>query len=421
MPTTLTTLFFLSIFIAPEITPEWIDQFNQRTNEQLDQNFEYSISRIDSAIILSQRINYTYGEAYALYQKGYLMNESNESGKALIANLTSLRLLEILEDADAIETRIRLHINTGLILHKHFKYDEAILHYNEGLEIAIANGLDAWQSELYYKIGYSYKKQGNLNESIDWFKRAYENSVNLNDDYILVNSLNMLGLAFSTNGSYEKAREYFQLVLDHEYKTVSESKYFGKAYHNIANSFLSQDNFELAEANFNKALVYKNQRNRVSEVFLTKLDLANMYFLSGDLEKSYSLANSCASVYSQLKNSPDNYKLYSLLRKIEFKQGNYRKAETYATTYEKENQKFLHQQQELIQIRDQFKMDILTASYFSELDREKQISELTSAIYFIILFIFIGFIIWKIRQLYVKRMLERELRTAIQDFNLDDL
>ena len=66
-------------------------------------------------------------------------------------------------------------------------------------------------------------------------------------------------------------------------------------------------------------------------------------------------------------------------------------------------------------------MDILTTSYFSELNREKQIAQLWDAIYYILLFIFIGFTIWKVRQLYMKRMLEKELRTAIQDFNLDDL
>ncbi len=170
-----------------------------------------------------------------------------------------------------------------------------------------------------------------------------------------------------------------------------------------------------------KSLDVKLQRNKVKEVFITQLDFAELYFANGDIEQAEELAYACETIYPQLKKTPVNYKLYSLLRKIDYKKGNYEQAEKYAVAYETENQAFLDRQSELIQIRDQFKMDILTTSYFSELNRKRQIAQLRDAIYFIVLFIFIGFTIWKIRQLYVKKALERELRTAIQDFNLDDL
>lgn len=421
MPTTLTTLFFLTIFISPKITTENIDQFNSQTNEEFDQGFHYSISRIDSAISLSQEIGYVYGEAYALYQKGYLMNESNENGKALIANLTALRLLERIDSDNAIDTKIRLHINIGLILHKHFKYDEAIQYYKEGLDIARENKLDNWVAELYYKIGYTYVKQGNLNESISWFKLCYENSIDFEDDYLSVNSLNMLGSAFLSNGNYDVARSYFQEVLDHSYRIISRDKYHGKALHNIAETYAAQGEYELSENYYLKALAVKEKRNKANELFITKFYLSKLYLNNGDLDKAKNLAYACESLYPELKKIPANYELFSLLRKIDYQNGNYAQAEKYAIAYETENQTFLDRQSELIQIRDQFKMDILTTSYFSELQRERQIAQLWDAIYYMLLFIFIGFTIWKIRQLYMKRVLERELRTAIQEFNLDDL
>ncbi|MEL6560181.1 MAG: tetratricopeptide repeat protein [Bacteroidota bacterium] len=421
MPTTLTTLFFLTIFISPPLTEKSIDTYNEKTYENFTDDVEHSMSRVDSALSMSREIGYEYGEALALYQKGYLLDVMNEQGKALIANLSALQLLKDYNNEEAIKCKIKLYITTGLILQDHFKYDESIWYYKEGLNIATANTLDYWIAELNYKIGYSYKKQNNLDESLTWFKKAYEISTTLDDDYIVVNSLNMLGLAFSTNQNYEEARKYFNLVLKHKYRMVSKTKYLAKAYHNIANTYLSENNFDLAEANFQKALIHKEERQKVSEIFITKLDMANMYFLSGDLNKASEYGNDCVAYFNDLRNTPSNYKLFSLLRKIEFKKGEFLLSDKYANRYELENQKFIDRQSELIQIRDQFKMDILTTSYFSELNREKQIAQLWDAIYYILLFIFIGFTIWKVRQLYMKRMLEKELRTAIQDFNLDDL
>ncbi|MGB3464657.1 MAG: tetratricopeptide repeat protein [Cyclobacteriaceae bacterium] len=421
MPTTLTTIFLLSIFISPQMTEKTIDDYNEHTYQILEDDLTVSLSRTDSAIAMAEDLDYEFGKAYALFQKGYLFDEQNESGKALLANLKALKILSNIDGEEEDLLSIKLYINTGLLLSQHYKYDEAIQYYKEGLQIAERYRLQEWIAEYQYKIGYAFKKQGNLDFAAEWFVHASKSSANLEDDYIYVNSLNMLGLTFSANEDYPLAREYFGKVLEHSYKNISQSKYHGKAYHNIANTYQFENLPEKSEKFFLKSLKEKEKRNKGKELFITRLDLADLYLTTGQLAKAEVLALTCESMYDELKNKPENYKLFSLLRKIDYKKGNYIQAEAYAERYEKENQLFINQQQQLIRIRDQFKMDMLTASYFNELERDRQIAQLTNSIYLIVLFIFIGFTLWKIRQLYVKRMLERELRTAIRDFNIDDL
>ncbi|MEL7145337.1 MAG: tetratricopeptide repeat protein [Bacteroidota bacterium] len=421
MPASLTALFFLTIFISPTIDEQMIDDFNRETNVSFGEDWKQDINRTDSAIHMARTIGYEYGEAYALYQKGYVQDEMNEAGKAFLSNLSALRLLEGRDSEKIAKLKIGLCINTGLILRQHFKYNEAIQYFNQGITIAEAYDLDNQTAELLYKIGNAYRKQGNFELAAQYLVKCHNLSVDFEDDYLPVNSLNYLGVIYHENQDYEKARGYLQQILDFEFRMIDKNRYHGIALHNIADTYLAEGQKKVAEQFYLRALEEKAVNNVDKELFVSELALFDLYMEQQHWDKAFALGEKCKTHYQNLRKAPAFYQLFSSLRKLEYARENFEQSTYYANRYESENQLFLNQQQKLIQIRDQFKMDILTASYFSELERERRISNLTDSIYFIMLFIFIGFTLWKIRQLYNKRRLERELRTAIYDLNIDDL
>lgn len=421
MPASLTTLFFLTMFIAPTITEQSIDEFNRETNVYFGDNWANDLVRADSAVSMSRSIGYEYGEAYALYQKGYVQDELNESGSAFISNLSALRLIERRDSEKVAKLKVSLYINTGLILRQHFKYNEAIRYFSEGLATAESYELKEDIAELHYKIGNAHRRQGNLDVAIDHLVQAYNLSIDFEDDYLAINSLNLLGMLHTTNGDYEQARAFFDKMLNFEFRMSDADKYHGFALHNLAETYLKEGDTKMAEQYLLEALEKKTISSNDRVIFITEIELVDLYLNSEDFEKAVAMSESSLKHYKNLRKSPEFYEIFSLLRKAESGLGNHSQSQIYASRFEEESAAFTGEQQELMEISDQFKMDILTVSYFSELERERRIANLTSSIYFIILFIFIGFTLWKIRQLYNRRVLERELRTAIHDLNIDDL
>jgi len=390
------------------VTEASIDVYNKQTNVVLEDNIEKTLLRIDSAISMSKNISYPYGEAYALYQKGYLLDEKNEAGKALIANLNALKILDALESERVAKTSVSLYINTGLILRQHFKYEEAIQYYKEGLKLAESYKLTDSKSRLYYKIGNAYKHLGDLETAVRWLSKAHNNSLTNRDERTAINSLNLMGIAYKNSGDFRSARKYFNMMLDHNYSDINPLKYFGQAYHNIAYTYFLENELEKAELYYNKSLEYKKGRNKVSELFITRHDLAEVHLATGELAKAEKLATYCEAHFS-------------LLRKIAYQKGDIAKVEAYAARYQQESELFIADQEELIKISDQFQMDVLTDKYFIELDWQQKVTERTNYMYYIAFFLLICYMLWEIRRLYVIRTEENELYSAFHDLNREEL
>ncbi|GAB4232747.1 MAG: hypothetical protein Tsb0034_05630 [Ekhidna sp.] len=149
---------FLLALTTPNLTTEKeIDQFQEESINYLDTDLDQAMEMIDHSIEEAQDIGYYYGEAYGLYLKAYINRVQDDLGKAFVVNLKALHAIQFLDDERAIDTKVRLYVNTGEILKKHFQYKEAIQYYSEGLEIAKEHDLDEWVVNLTYNIGNAHR------------------------------------------------------------------------------------------------------------------------------------------------------------------------------------------------------------------------------------------------------------------------
>ena len=394
---------------------EEIDQYNDQTIDLLD-DLDSCILRIQYSIEQSESIDYEFGLAYAQYLKGYVHRMQDELGKAFLANLKGLHILEGVNDERAPETQLRLHINTGEILQRHFKFSEAIKYYSEGLKIAKSHEkLENWIADLNYNIAVSYQSKGDLQMAMEYVNEAYKSAKDENDENILINAVNLAGLIFKDNHAYDSAIFSFNKMLKHVYDNLDANKYKGRAYHNLANTYAEQGDTSKAISCFLKALEHKKIRNSPQQLFITQNDLAELYFLKGDYYAAHDWIEQCLEHYGEMRLDPDHYKVYDMARKISSVLGNPENVDRFANRYFDENKKFIQQQEKLIEIRDQFKMELLTASFFVELERNERIEQLNNVIIFISFLFVLSILFIKLRQMWVNKTLQKELQFIIQE------
>jgi tetratricopeptide (TPR) repeat protein len=402
-----------SLYCFPNSRDE-IDQYNQGTIDLLN-DLDSCLVRVDYTIERAEDIGYEYGQGYALYLKGYIHRMQDDLGKAFLANLKGLNILAGNDDERAPETLVRLYLNTGEILVKHFKYSEGIQYYSEGLEIAKREKLNNWIIDLNYNTGNAYWRSGDLAKAIDHIHEAFKIAQQENDEYTLVNSLNQMGLVFKDNEMYDTATLFFNRILTHPYEGLDADKYKGRAYHNLANTYAQAGDTIEAITAFYKALEYKQKRNRPTEIFITQNDLAELFFKNGDLDLAKEMIQRCIENYEEMRLDPDHYKVFDLARKINSAMGEHTLVNHYANRYFDENDAFIKQQEKLIEIRDQFKMEVLTASFFGELERNKRIAQLNKAILWISLLalIVIGYL--RIKQIWMKRLVGKAVGELVRE------
>ena len=317
--------------------------------------------------------------------------------------------MQNLRDERSPNLFINLFVNTGEILERHFNYEEAIQYYTEGLVIAHNENFNQWIIDLNYNIGYAYLSKGNLVKAVDYIHESYQLAQIEEDEFTIVNSLNLMGLIFNRNQRYDTAALFFNKMLEYDYLNLNINKYKGRAYHNLANTYAQSGDTINAISAFKKALLYKNKRNKPKEIFITENDLAEIYYSLGEYDKAYEMTLSCIEHYDLMLLTPDHYKVFDLARKIKAAINHHQLSNQFANRYFEENERFINQQEKLIEIRDQFKMEILTASFFVELERNKRIDTLNKAIVLILILsaLIIGYL--KIKQVWMKNLVGREL------------
>lgn len=410
---------FLLALTTPNLTTEKeIDEFQEESINYLDTDLGQAMEMIDHSIEEAQDIGYNYGEAYGLYLKAYIHRVQDDLGKAFVVNLKALNVIQFLHDERAIDTKVRLYVNTGEILKKHFQYKEAIQYYSEGLEIAKEYDLDQWVINLTYNIGNAHRWQGDLNSAVDYIHKAYQLAKKGEDERVIVNSLNLMGLVFKETGRYDTASLYFKKMLNYPFEKLNADKYKGRAYHNLANTYKEAGDTVLAEQTFLKSLEHKRTRGKISETFITEVDLAELYYERNRLIEAEQLSANCLSGYEDVRLDPEHYKIFDLCRKINFALGDYQSVDYYASRYVDESTAFIKQQEVLIKVRDQFKMEILTASFFGELERNKRISKLWDAIYFILLLSTTIISVMVMKRIWVRKEIEKEVKKLMGDIRM---
>lgn len=373
---------------------------------------------IDQVIQFSKQINYDYGLAKSLYIKSYLHRCKNETGESFLLNLKALKILNDNQDDRTPKTKVGLYINTGEILQEHFKYDEARKYYELGLDIANKYDFSRRAAEILYSLGQVERKKGNFDKARNLILQSLDLSREIDDEWTILNSYNLLGLISNDLQMYDEARDHYRKIIEFDFISENPSAYKGIAWLNIGESFLIERKFDLALSSLKTSLSHFEKIDSPSQIFNIQLMLTQFYYEIMELDKAKEVGLGALKNYERTSQSPDRYKIFNILANISFDQEDFQSARSYYDQFVLENEKFLSSQQDLIELSEQYKMEMLTASFFKEIEKQEQMAQMNQIIYILLAVGLFSALVVHVRKYSLKRSLERALREITEGKNL---
>lgn len=247
----LTLLSFLVVVNANASTKRNIDQLHDHVYTLFKADLDSAMDLAMESLELSIDEDYRWGIGNSHFIIGYIHRKNNNLTKAFYSYLKASTALDELNDEKSIKTKISILINCGSILRKYYKYHEAVEIYDRGLNLA---GVDhpSLRLDLHYNKAHALQKKGHLDSAIVSLNEAVSLAQILKNQDQLNKCKNLLGLIHFNNKDYQAARVYYNQILSSPFST---KKSLAQANHNMAISYVEENNPDMALIYFEKALV----------------------------------------------------------------------------------------------------------------------------------------------------------------------
>lgn len=339
-------------------------------DNEYDQAFEIGVKTEN----LAHNAGLIYEEANSIFiQAWVLQNKKYELGKSFILYLKALEVIKesYSQSDDSRKLYLFLLNNTGDLLRDHYAYDAATNYYDKAIDIA-KDAVDYQRlARLYWNKSNLLMKRDKSIESLDLIEEAVTYAKVSGNEELILGTINQKGINLVKLNQFDAAIKVFDYILNHTYSEIEEFKYKSYALHNIGHAYFSKKDMLAAITAYEKAYEYKSKHTELTEQFITLADLTEAYLAIEDYEKAKEYSFKALEIYPDVQLIPRNYKIFEFLSSVSFEQGQYSKSREYTKKYITENDKFLELQEELQRTKDQYKMELLAAGFFTEVNASK--------------------------------------------------
>ena len=175
-------------------------------------------------------------------------------------------------------------------------------------------------------------------------------------------------------------------------------------------------NYDSARNEYYTALQYKLERNSPSDLFITYLDLTEVHLNLGELQVANQMGQKAESLYEHVALKEEHYKLFSGLKDVCFEMSEYDLGKSYVKKFEDESHQFITRQSEVLEQKEQFKMDLILAGFYQEIEiKDEKIALvynlLGGGVFLVVLFFLLGarYNFWRLRAAIHKDMKDNGL------------
>ncbi|WP_258103679.1 hypothetical protein [Marinoscillum sp. MHG1-6] len=351
-------------------------------------------------------------EANSIFIQAWVYKIQNEQGKRFLLYLKALEVLEPVKDSDGEATSLYLTLmrNTGVILKEHFAYPQASKYFDEALEIAERMQDYKMMARIFQNKASLEIEQHQHPQALTFINEGIKQARKVDDQVLLMDLLNERGLVQIELGHLDAARENFQDLIQLAAKRPDLIKYVGLSWQNIGYAYSKELKTEEAITSYLKANdIWNNSTGYDYERFMVFLNLSESYQISGDMKMAEAMGLRAIDLYPNVDLKPDHYTVFDVMSSIYFAQEQYLKSHENAIRYREENEKFLAFQDEMIKVKDQYKMEVLAAGFFVEKNSAKNENIYLTLITIISSIFTILLIAGFVRQHYKKQAIKKSI------------
>lgn len=318
-------------------------------------DFKGSLENADSALSLSNKLNYRWGIATAYSRKAGALEEFGnyaeslknyeaslkihlETGnkksiascynnialvykaegnyaKALECYLSALRIREEMNDKKGVGTSYN---NIGVLYSEQGKPEEALKNYLLSLAIREEVGDKRGLATTHGNLGIVYKELGKYDEALKHQFQSLSLSKEVGNKQGLGLSYSSIGVVYSLQRKYADALNY-QLMSIAIYKEIGDKK-------NIASDYIDICRTHLEQKQTNKAQLYADSALQLAK------EIGNMLFI----KESYKALSEVDSANGNYQLSLEHYKLFTVYKDSILNQDNNKQMLQMKTIYETE-------------------------------------------------------------------------------------
>ncbi|CAF1231755.1 unnamed protein product [Rotaria sordida] len=217
--------------------------------ERDDSHYDKALELYTQAFSLA---NSTLERIEILLAKGHLYIETAQYGHA---KDTLKEALDLLETENHPQRKAEILNAFGLVAKKCSDYDQAILAYNNALEIVDTNS-DVW-SEIISHLADIHRKKANYNEARDLYLKSLKQmeAIYGQNHPSIADIMNNLGMLLKKEGKYNEALDYLkQAIKISKHYYGEEHPSLGIYLTNIGDIYRKQGDFKTAEGTYKEAL-----------------------------------------------------------------------------------------------------------------------------------------------------------------------
>ncbi len=272
--------------IDEELEQIWTNRYS-KTKEAFDSS--------NKIIELAKEIHYEEGMAFAkMYQNLF-------SFWLLTEHEVLAPLLEVEKSFKNLKNDLglaRLYNIIATVYDNYGDYTAAIKNSRKAIEIAKNETLSEEQGDAYTTLGQIYSRIGDFSMAIEMLKKGLELRAKIKAPFAISSSLNLIARTHTLNKNYDLAIDYYYQSLELR-KSIKDTNGLPWTLLGFASLYSQMEEFDRALANYEKALLNKNDNKRLE--LLCEIGIGKIYLKLNQPEKALNYLSKSLKRASELK------------------------------------------------------------------------------------------------------------------------
>lgn len=230
----------------------------------IESSYEYAYSDpdlaiefADSALRLSEQLNFKKGKAGAHQELGYSLSVKGDFHAALNHIKKGIEISRTIGDS---LTLVSLINDMGSVYKSQSEYDAALEHYFEALNLCEEMELERGVAVSLGNIGLCYFEMSDHNHALKFYKRALKIHQRLGNENSLAITYNNIGLLYGDEERYDEALKFHRKALEIRRK-LGYTIGIANSLNNIGRLHMQQNHSTEAIQYLRKALSVNNNRD----------------------------------------------------------------------------------------------------------------------------------------------------------------